>query len=105
MNTGLKKLLSPILMISGVVLLIVSLAMDISGSGSPLRGPMLVTGLVTFFIGLYLFPTQKHHRKIIHVIFLFPLLFTFAVTVIIPLVLGICYSFTDWTGIRFSQMV
>ena len=105
MNTGLNRLLSPILLIGGAVLLIISLAMDFGGSQSTARGPMLVIGILGFFVGLYLFPTLKHHRKIIYFIFLFPLLFTFAVTVIIPLVLGICYSFTDWTGIRFDNIV
>ncbi|MCR5791036.1 MAG: sugar ABC transporter permease [Lachnospiraceae bacterium] len=105
MNTGAKKMLSLILLIAGVALMIVSLAMDFGGSQSGARGPMLVIGIIAFFVGLYLFPTMKHHRKIIYFIFLFPLLFTFIVTVIIPLALGICYSFTDWTGIRFNQVV
>ncbi|MCR5108808.1 MAG: sugar ABC transporter permease [Lachnospiraceae bacterium] len=105
MNITTKKFLSPVLMILGLILMIVSLAMDIAGSEAPFRGIMLVIGIIAFFIGLYLFPTMKHHRKIVYFIFLFPLLFTFAVTVIIPLVLGICYSFTDWTGIRFTQVI
>ncbi len=105
MNSVANKLLSPILLIAGAAMVIISLIMDFAGSGSSLRGPMLVIGILVFFAGLYLFPTQKHHRKIVYVIFLFPLLFTFAVTVIIPLVLGICYSFTDWTGIRFNSVV
>ncbi len=105
MNTVSKKLLSPILLIGGAVLLIIALAMDFGGSQSAARGPMFVIGIIAFFIGLYLFPTLKHHRKIVYFIFLFPLLFTFAVTVIIPLILGICYSFTDWTGIRFNNVV
>ena len=105
MNTGLNRLLSPILLIGGAALLIISLIMDFGGSQSSARGPMFIIGIVAFFVGLYLFPTLKHHRKIVYFIFLFPLLFTFAVTVIIPLVLGICYSFTDWTGIRFDNVV
>ena len=105
MDNVAKKLLSPMLMISGAAMVIISLVMDISGSKSEIRGMMLVFGIIAFFAGLYLFPTQKNHRKIVYVIFLFPLLFTFAVTVIIPLILGIYYSFTDWTGIRFNNMV
>ena len=105
MDNVANKLLSPILMISGAALVVVSLVMDISGSKSEVRGVMLVFGIIAFFAGLYLFPTQKNHRKIVYVIFLFPLLFTFAVTVIIPLILGIYYSFTDWTGIRFNNVV
>ena len=100
-----KKALSLVILLAGVVMLIAGLAMDFSGSQSSARGPLLILGIIVFFIGLYLFPTLKHHRKIVYVIFLFPLLFTFVVTVIIPLVLGICYSFTDWTGIKFTQVV
>lgn len=105
MDNAVNKLLSPILLVSGAALVIISLIMDIAKSKSDMRGFMLVFGIVAFFVGLYLFPTQKHHRKIVYFIFLFPLLFTFAVTVIIPLVLGICYSFTDWTGIKFTSVV
>ena len=105
MENTLNKLLSPILLVAGLAQVVIALVMDIAGSKSQIRGLMLVLGIVLFFVGLYLFPTQKHHRKIVYIIFLFPLLFTFAVTVIIPLVLGICYSFTDWTGIKFSNVV
>ncbi len=104
-NTAGQKMCSLILLAAGIILLVGALIMDFSGSQSTLRGPMLVIGAVSFFVGLYFFPTLKHHRQIVYVIFLFPLLFTFAVTVIIPLLLGICYSFTDWTGIKFTQVV
>jgi raffinose/stachyose/melibiose transport system permease protein len=42
---------------------------------------------------------------IVNVLFLVPLLFAFAVTVIIPLCLGIFYSMTDWNGVKFTQFV
>ena len=54
---------------------------------------------------MYFFPTVEHHRSIINFIFLFPLLFTFAVTVIIPLCLGIYYSMTDWNGIQLTKFL
>ncbi len=100
-----KKVLSVVVLLAGVGSLIAALAMDFSGSKSTIRGPLLIIGIILFFVGLYLIPTMKHHRKIVYIIFLFPLLFTFVVTVIIPLVLGIGYSFTDWTGIKFTQVV
>ncbi len=103
-NAG-KKGLSLILLLAGIALMVAALVLDFTGSAFKLRGAMLICGMILFFVGLYLFPTLKHHRKIVYFIFLFPLLFTFAVTVIIPLVLGIGYSFTDWTGIRFTQVV
>ena len=104
-NTAGSKGLSLILMIAGAVMTVAALALDFMGNKASFRGPLLVIGVIAFFLGLYLFPTLAHHRKIIYVIFLLPLLFTFAVTVIIPLVLGIFYSMTDWTGIQFTHFV
>ena len=105
MEVSVKRFMSLTVMALGVIGVVVSLVMAFAGSGDSIRGMMLVLGIVLFFVGLYIFPTLKHHRSIVYVIFLFPLLFTFAVTVIIPLVLGICYSFTDWTGIRFNNVI
>ena len=92
-------------LIAGIVLIIAGLYLAIAGTGNVLRGAFLVCGVILFFVGLYFFPTLKHHRAIINFIFLFPLLFAFLVTVIIPLVLGIGYSFTDWNGIRIKEFV
>ena len=100
-----KQVMSILFLIAGVALVIWSLAMDIMGSGVSYRGATLVLGAVGIIAGLYFYPTIKHHRTIINIIFLFPLLFAFAVTVIIPLVLGIGYSFTDWDGIRVKNAV
>ncbi len=100
-----NKGLSFILLVAGIAAMVIALGLDLAGSSFALRGELLIAGIVCFFIGLYQIPSKKHHRKIVYFIFLFPLLFTFAVTVIIPLVLGIGYSFTDWTGIRFTQFV
>ena len=100
-----NKPLSIILFLGGIALIVAALVLDCMGSSYEYRGAMLVCGIIGFFLGLYLIPTKKHHRKIVYFIFLFPLLFTFLVTVIFPLVLGIGYSFTDWTGIKFSKFV
>ncbi len=100
-----KKVLSLVLLIGGVALLAASIAMDVARSSSGLRGPMLIVGILAVLAGLYFFPSQRRHRDLVNVIFLFPLLFTFAVTVIIPLVLGIFYSLTNWTGIQYTQFV
>jgi len=104
-NSASQKLLSLVLLIGGAFSLIYSLILDFSRSGASYRGPLLIIGMVAIIAGLYFFPTLKYHRRIIYIIFLFPLLFTFAVTVIIPLCLGIYYSFTDWTGIQFTKFV
>lgn len=104
-NSTSKKMLSLVLLAAGAAGLVVALFLDFSGSGSPIRGTLLIAGAVALLVGMYLFPTVEHHRSIINFIFLFPLLFTFAVTVIIPLLLGIFYSFTDWNGIKFSGFI
>ena len=53
-NIG-NKILSPVLMAAGVILLVASLAMDFAGTGSnSATGTMLVLGIVAFLIGLYL---------------------------------------------------
>ena len=100
-----SKTLSLVLLCAGIVLLVGALIVDIIGSDFSLRGAMLICGIVGILAGMYFYPTQKNHRTIVYVIFLFPLLFTFAVTVIIPLVLGIGYSFTDWNGVRMTASV
>lgn len=104
-STAYRRVLALVLLIVGVCLFGGALILDFTGSPLTFRGSMLIIGAVAVIIGAYLFPTIRHHRKIINVLFLFPLLFTFAVTVIIPLVLGVFYSLTDWNGIRFKEFV
>ena len=104
-NMKLKKVISPVLLALGVILMGVALYLDFTGSQLTTRGPMLVIGAATFIFGLYLFPTVEHHRTIINIIFLFPLLFTFVITVILPLCLGFFYSMTDWNGVRFTEFL
>lgn len=100
-----QKAFSIAVMAASLLLLVVSLGMDFAGTGFAGRGAMLVIGIVAFLFGLYEYPTPKHHRAIVYFIFLFPLLFTFFVTVVIPLILGIGYSFTDWTGVTITKNV
>lgn len=104
-NTTSKKTTSLILLIGGICLLIGALVMDFIGSNVAARGSMLVIGMIATLMGMFLYPTLLHHRKIVNFVFLFPLLFTFAVTVIIPLILGVFYSMTNWNGIRFTEIV
>ena len=104
-NSKNTKLLSLVFMAAGIAGLVHLLVLDFSKSSAAYRGPLLVVGAILFLVGLYFFPTVEHHRSIINFIFLFPLLFSFAVTVLIPLGLGIVYSFTDWNGIRLTKVV
>ena len=104
-NSASKKAISMVCLIAGIILLAASLIQDISGSGAGWRGPALIIGAIGILLGMYLFPTLKHHRSIVNFIFVFPLLFTFVVTVIIPLCIGVFYSFTDWNGIKMTGFV
>lgn len=104
-NTTGNKALATVLLGGGIVLMVAALVLDFMGSSMSARGPMLVIGMVATLVGMFIYPTLKHHRSIVNFVFLFPLLFTFGVTVIIPLCLGIFYSLTDWNGIRFTAII
>ena len=104
-NQSGKRIFALICLIGGAVSLILALVQDFMRTKAPYRGPPLVIGIIAIMVGLYTLPSIKHHRKMIHIVFLFPLLFAFAVTVIIPLFLGLFYSFTDWNGIRYTGFV
>ncbi len=85
--SGSKKLVSLICLIGGAVLIVAALALDFMGTKAGFRGALLVIGMVAVLVGMYILPTLKYHRTLIYVVFLFPLLFAFVVTVIIPLFL------------------
>lgn len=104
MNAKLKKVLSIAAVILGVVAVIVALIMDFARSENPMRGTLLIIGMVMVLTGFYFMPS-KNHKKIIDILFLFPLLFAFTVTVLIPFVFGVFYSLTDWNGIKFENFV
>ncbi|MBO7253168.1 MAG: sugar ABC transporter permease [Oscillospiraceae bacterium] len=104
-NMKLRKVISPALLAIGAILMGISLYLDFTAAELTIRGPMLVFGAAAVLFGLYLFPTVEHHRAIINFIFLFPLLFTFVITVILPLCLGFFYSMTDWNGVKFNEFV
>lgn len=99
-NKTLRRAVSIGAMACGIVPIILCLVLAFTGSTLSFRGPLLVIGAAAFFLGLYLYPTVFHHRTIVNVIFLFPLLFTFVVTVILPFALGIFYSLTGGTPAR-----
>ena len=50
--------------------------------------------------------TSKQKRKLTEFLFLLPTLIAFFMVIIIPFILGVYYSFTDWQGTgAASQMV
>ena len=104
MNKQLKKTISLAAMALGAASMVIALILDFMRSDVSYRGGLLIVGAVLLIAGVYLLPTRKH-RSIINVLFLFPLIFAFAVTVLIPFACGIFYSLTDWNGIKFNNFV
>jgi raffinose/stachyose/melibiose transport system permease protein len=101
---NIKKPAAIGLLAVGIAAALVALYMDITKADNNFRGTLLIIGLALVIMGVYFFPTRKH-RKIINVLFLLPLVFTFAVTVLIPFAFGIFYSLTDWNGIDYEKFV
>lgn len=104
MNSSAKKTISLIALIAGIAAMAVALYLDFTGSQNAYRGGILIVGAVLVLFGIYYYPTKKH-RKIINFIFLFPLVFAFGVTVLVPFICGIFYSLTDWDGVKMTQFV
>lgn len=103
-NTNMKRLLCIVVILAGILAMTFALYLDISGSKNTIRGSILIVGALLTILGVYSFPTTKH-RMVINVLFLFPLLFAFLVTVLIPFICGVFYSFTNWNGIKFTEFV
>ena len=99
-----KKVGAIAAIVGGILLIAIALYMDFTKSDNSLRGTLLVAGLAVAIVGTYFLPTGKH-RMVINVLFLLPLVFTFLVTVILPFICGIFYSFTDWNGVKYTQFV
>lgn len=104
MNTNSKKIMISIFFLVGIVLTSLAIAFDITGSKSNIRGYILIIGILIILIALCNYPTKKH-SKIINMVFLFPMLFTFFITVLFPFALGIIYSFTDWNGVEIKHFI
>lgn len=104
MNVNMKRTLSIIGILVGIVAMVFALYLDFTGSKNTMRGTILIVGALLEILGIYSFPTRKH-RMVINVLFLFPLLFTFLITVLVPFICGIFYSFTNWNGIKFTEFV
>ena len=94
MNTD-KKIIPVAMLALGAILTIYALILDLTGATGELRGYILILGVILLILGVFKMPHKKH-TKIVNMVFLFPMVFTFAVTVIIPFILGIIYSFTEY---------
>lgn len=71
----------------------------------PQVGPiLLLVGVICLVIGALGFETKKH-RTVVNVLFLAPLVVTFVMTVIIPFILGVFYSLTNWNGVGYTEFL
>ena len=104
MDTKNAKMLPLLILALGAVLTIYALILDFTKATGELRGYILILGLILLILGVFKFPHKKH-TKIVNMVFLFPMVFTFAVTVIIPFIFGVIYSFTDWNGVQVTKFV
>ena len=104
MNTKSPKFLSMALIVVGIIFTVYALVLDFTKATGEWRGYALIIGILLILFGIFKMPC-KNHTRIVKILFLFPMIFTFAVTVIIPFLLGIFYSFTDWNGIQFNKFV
>ena len=104
MKIGTKKTLFGGMAIIGIVLTIISLIMVFSGGKNDLRGVVFLIGICMTIFGIFKFP-NVYHTKIVNIVFIFPMVFTFFITVLLPFILGIYYSFTDWNGVEAKNFV
>lgn len=108
-----KRALSLGILVIGGLLMLYTLYLDfihaklnflIGGSKIAMNGPFFILGAIILIYGFYIYPTENRKRTI-NILFLFPLLFTFVVTVIVPMFVGIFYSFTNWNGVTYTEFV
>ena len=104
MDGNMKKVMTILPVLLGTLITAYALYLDLFYREAELRGAFLVLGLFLIILGVYLLPV-KHHRTIVYVLFLLPLLAAFGITVIVPFIFGIFYSFTNWNGIKFTEFV
>lgn len=109
-----KKPMAIGLLILGIVSVLLALYLDVTNlqlsynltekTSFSINGMLLIIGALLVIAGMYTFPSKKH-KTIINILFLFPLIFSFAVTVLVPFGFGIFYSMTDWNGIDYNKFV
>lgn len=103
-NNEIKKFTSLLLIILGLISICIALYFAFTKSDVSYRGFLFLVGIIVFLLGLYYLPTRKH-STIINILFLFPVVFTFFVTVMLPFCLGVFYSLTDWNGVNYNSFI
>ncbi len=104
MDMKLKKPVALLCMAAGALAVAVSLYMAFAQSTWAHRGNLLIAGFFMLIFGVYYLPSKKH-SSIINFLFVLPIVFTFIVTVILPFILGVFYSMTDWNGVTYKNFV
>ena len=104
MEENAKKIINVLPAAAGTVMVCCGLYLDVFNRDFVGRGPLLAGGLLLIIVSLYLIPGRRH-RMIVNGLFLLPLIGSFFITVLIPFLFGIFYSFTDWDGIGFTQFL
>ena len=99
-----KKIQSGILLAAGVLAAVAGIAAGAAGMQGETRGYLLLAGVILVLFGLLRLPV-RHHNRIVNVVFLIPVILAFALTVVVPFLLGIFYSFTDWNGMTFTEFL
>ena len=99
-----KKIQSGILLAAGVLAAVAGIAAGAAGMQGETRGYLLLAGVILVLFGLLRLPV-RHHNRIVNVVFLIPVILAFTLTVVVPFLLGIFYSFTDWNGMTFTEFL
>lgn len=99
-----KKIIAAFVLAFGTFAVLIALYLDVFHREAQIRGGLLVIGLLFLLTGVRLYPV-KNRKRMVNILFLLPLLTAFCITVLIPFVFGIFYSFTNWNGIKFTQFV
>ena len=100
MKQRFVKMIALVLLIAGAV----SVLLAAVGALALPRGVLYVIGVLSIAVGAYLLRTRKH-ALIVQVLFVLPLVVAFMATILYPFLIGIFYSFTDWSGVGFSKVV
>ncbi len=45
------------------------------------------------------------NKKVVYWLFVLPALFAFIMTIVIPFIIGVYYSFTEWNGFKVGEFV
>lgn len=99
-----NKVVSLSFMIVGLTLFVLTLILDALIGANAFQASLLIISIIVLLFGVYNYP-KFNERKVVNIIFLFPLVLAFSVTILIPFITGIFYSLTNWDGIKYSEFV